>query len=185
MVASPTPTLAKIKNEASLADARSMVALAICDLCSFLNVGKNMNDKQIARTADMIIERFWYFKVEELKFCFNRAMRTEKIFDRIDGNIILQWLEDYDVERTNVAADISRERDAEWLQSSSDGLSWSEYILELKHKRDNGDKEATQRLDDIQHMRNLPRFGRASKEKDIAYKQWYYNEYLKNKYNEC
>lgn len=182
MVSSPSPTLDKIKNKASLADARSLVSLALCDLCDFFNVGKNMDDRQIAATADLIIDRFWYFKVEELKFCFRQAKIKAKLYDRLDGNIIMQWLEDYDVERTNIAAEISRNREAEQMnKESSDGVSWLAYVLDLKSRSLKGDKEASQRLDDIEHLRHLPRLGDITKDKETAFKEWYCNEYLRNK----
>ena len=78
MVAAKTPTIARIKNEASETDVRALLYIAICEVCDFFNVGKNMNDTQVALTADLIIEEFWHLRLEEIKYCFRRAMRREK-----------------------------------------------------------------------------------------------------------
>ena len=43
-----------------------------------------------------IIDRFYYLKLEEIKLCFRNAMASGKIYDRLDGNIILGWLNEYD-----------------------------------------------------------------------------------------
>ncbi|MBD5367225.1 MAG: hypothetical protein HDR82_09575 [Bacteroides sp.] len=103
MIQAQTPTLAKIKNSTSELELRALLYIAICEVCDFFNVGKNMSDTQIALTADLIIETYWYMKLEEIKYCFRRAMKREKLFDRIDGNIILGWLKEYDTERTEQA----------------------------------------------------------------------------------
>ena len=58
-----------------------------------------MNDVQVALTADLIIDRFYYLKLEEIKLCFRNAMASGKIYDRLDGNIILGWLNEYDAQR--------------------------------------------------------------------------------------
>lgn len=134
MIAAPTPTLAKIKNNASLTDARALLYIAICEVCDFFNVGKNMNDSQIAATADLILERFWYLKLEEVKACFHKAMINGRLFDRLDGNIILGWLRDYDTERTEEAMRISDQEEAQAAKDfkpSDNAVSWDAYIDSL------------------------------------------------------
>ncbi len=149
MVRSNSPTIALIKNSTSLTSARALISLAICEVCDFFNVGKNMNDKQVALTADLIIESFWHLKLEEIKYCFRRAMRTEKLFDRLDGNIILGWLAEYDRERTEEAMRISdeesRRTDAMALPEA-DTMSLGEYVADLQEKAEQGDETAKEGL---------------------------------------
>lgn len=155
MVASKTPTIAKIRNEVSEADIRALLTIAVGEVCDFLNVGKNMNDAQIALTVDLIIEQFWYFKLEEIKYCFRRAMMREKLFDRLDGNIIIGWLREYDSERTDVAISISEKEDAEALSRrgiSDDGaISLDQYIERLEAEAIT-DRSASERLNFIKKM---------------------------------
>ena len=59
--------LSVIRKEITLAGARAILVIAINELVSFFNVGKTMNDVQVALTADLIIDRFYYLKLEEIK----------------------------------------------------------------------------------------------------------------------
>jgi hypothetical protein len=186
MVAAQTPTLANIKNRVSLNDARALLSIAICEVCDFFNVGKNMNDTQIALTVDLIIEQFWYFKLEEIKYCFRRAMMREKLFDRLDGNIIIGWLRDYDAERTEEAMRISDQESLQMLnepKAYSGAVSFNDYIADLK-ERAKTDKEAEKLLDEINNppksaLTFLTREERAEKER--KYKTWRIFKYLSGK----
>lgn len=151
MVAAQAPTLARIKNEISLDDARALLSIAVCEVCDFFNVGKNMNDMQIALTVDLIIEQFWYFKLEEIKYCFRRAMMRERLFDRLDGNIIIGWLREYDVERTEEAMRISDQRAMQELNEPKEragAVSFETYLANLR-ERAKTDAEAAKLLADI------------------------------------
>lgn len=79
----PNLPLSVIRKEITLAGARAILVIAINELVSFFNVGKTMNDVQVALTADLIIDRFYYLKLEEIKLCFRNAMASGKIYDRL------------------------------------------------------------------------------------------------------
>lgn len=143
MVAALTPNIAKIKNETSLTEIRALLSIAICEVCDFFNVGKNMNDRQVAMTADLIIERFWYLKLEEIKYCFHKAMREGRLYDRLDGNIIISWLEDYDEQRTEAAMNISHNEEITAKNKVTDnpqGKDLDSYIKELRQRAESDDK---------------------------------------------
>lgn len=177
MVAAQTPTLAKIKNEVSLADIRALLSIAICEVCDFFNVGKNMSDTQIALTADLILERFWYFHLEEIKYCFRRAMKYERVFDRLDGNIILNWLADYDAVRTEEAMRVSEQEESHnacKLENSPQAISFEEYMVQLR-ERARTDEKALELLHSIENPKPrrftfLTREERAEKEHN--FKMW-------------
>lgn len=186
MVAAETPTLAKIKNDISLNDCRALLSIAICEVCDFFNIGKNMNDTQVALTVDLIIEEFWHLKLEEIKFCLRRAMRNEKLYDRLDGNIIIGWLRAYDNERTEEAMRISDSeaaRQANSADENADAVSYEEYLQDLA-TRAKSDNRAASLLSEIEN----PAPGRMQlassetrHEKDVAFKQWFYRQYLNDK----
>lgn len=150
MVGAQTPTLAKIKNEISLDYARALLSIAVCEVCDFFNVGKNMSDTQVAVTVDLILESFWYLRLEEIKYCFRRAMRRERLYDRLDGNIIIGWLAEYDAERTEEAIRISEQREAEAANllpaPSEDTMSLAQYMELLRQRADEGDGQAAEEL---------------------------------------
>lgn len=157
MVRARTPTLAKIKNSASETEARALLYIALCEVCDFFNVGKNMNDTQIALTVDLILESYWYMKLEEIKFCFRRAMRNVKLFDRLDGNIILGWLREYDNERTEEAMRISdQEASRLWNEHkpTPDAQSWDRYVAHLWDLALYADADAVEKLCSIKDMQS-------------------------------
>lgn len=184
MVRAGTPTLAKIRNEASETDARALLYIAVCELCDFFNVGKNMNDTQIGLTVDLILESYWYFRLEEVKYCFRRAMARGKLFDRLDGNIILGWLREYDNERTEEAMRASDQAESERLNAPCDNpgaVSFERYTEILRERAESGDEDAAARLKEIDEGSR----GAASaptldgREREIKFKQGFYQKYLK------
>lgn len=183
MVAAQTPTLARIKNEASETDARALLYIAICEVCDFFNVGKNMNDTQIAVTVDLILESFWHLRLEEIKFCFRRAMKREKLFDRLDGNIIIGWLRDYDAERTEEAMRISDQEARQQINEikiAPSAIDFGEYLT-LLGERAKTDKKAAEQLADIKAMRAQKPMLLSAEEKakkDHDFKMWRTFKYL-------
>lgn len=85
--------------------ARAVVVLAICDLIDFFNVGQPMNDRQIAQTADLVLDKFWMLKLEDLRVCFDRAKSGKygQVYNRIDGQVIMTWMDTYLEERLEIA----------------------------------------------------------------------------------
>lgn len=184
MVSAKTPTIANIKNNVSLADARALLSIAVCEVCDFFNVGKNMNDVQIAMTVDIIIERFWHLKLEEIKYCFRRAMENERLFDRLDGNIIIGWLREYDAERTETAMRLSDEEAARCVENAAaDAVSFDEYVKSLR-QRAKTDPDAAKILTYIDSMAEsdthlLSREEKAAK--DHEFKIWRMFNYFRGK----
>ena len=153
--------------------------IALGEVRDFFNVGKNISDTQMALTADLIAERFPDLRVEDLKKCFHRAMLREKLFDRLDGNIILRWLSEYDAERTDIAATLSEQLDAERCANASkpapDAITFSQYVENLQRAADSGDKDAAHTLGIIQ---NLKKSTPAGVNKDTAFFKWFNEQWL-------
>lgn len=82
---------------------RALVVHMITDLVEFINAGKTMNPDQITQTAAMIITDYNWLKVEDIKVCFTNGKRGHygQLYDRLDGQIIFQWLNQYTTDRTN------------------------------------------------------------------------------------
>ena len=111
----------------------------------FFNVGKIMNDNQAAQTADLIIEEYYFLKPDDFKLCFNRAKKGlyGKVYDRIDGAVILEWLGRYEKERGSMAMDDSINNSKSWDIPEGDRTSktleqayheFRKYNFERKYK---------------------------------------------------
>jgi hypothetical protein len=101
-VNSITPELAVFKKECGEARLYAVLTILINDLIDFFSVGKTMGQNQLVDTIKLIVEDFYYLKIEDFKLCFNNAKkgRYGKVYDRIDGNVIYNWVAQYNEERT-------------------------------------------------------------------------------------
>lgn len=92
---SPNRSLAfLIKENKSDAYVKAILAILISDTIDFLNVGKSMRDTQIMQTIDLMLEDFSVYKIDFFILCFNNAKKGfyGKQYDRVDGQIIFEWL---------------------------------------------------------------------------------------------
>jgi len=98
---------------------RALLSYAISDLVDFFNLGKTMTAEQIAQTVELIIEEFGILKIDDFKLCFSRAKKGYygQVYDRLDGQIILLWLNTYTENRLNIAEDQSYRNHLETKQS--------------------------------------------------------------------
>ncbi len=53
-----------------------------------------MSPQQLMLTAELIIEEYYYLRVEEFKMCFRMAMKGEygPVYNRIDGQVFFEWI---------------------------------------------------------------------------------------------
>lgn len=93
--------MSKIRKEIGDAGTKVILIDAIVDLVMFFNIGKTMNQQQVIVTSDLILQKYWYLRLSELKYCFTQAMTGAygKVYDRIDGAVIFEWIEKYLEER--------------------------------------------------------------------------------------
>lgn len=88
---------------------KALLMIMIDKTLNFFSVGKTMSDTQLAMTIDMILEDYSVYKPDYFQLCFKRAMKGNygTTYDRVDGQIIFEWLRKFDAEYT---AEIENER---------------------------------------------------------------------------
>lgn len=109
---SNAPQISLIKKEFGVIDLQASIVLIVNDVLKFFNVGKTMNDIQMAQTVDLIIEKFPLYKLDDISLCFREAKSGlyGPVYDRIDGQVIMNWLYLYDANKTNEIIDIQEKR---------------------------------------------------------------------------
>ncbi|MEG2066353.1 MAG: DUF6633 family protein [Tannerellaceae bacterium] len=109
MFDSPSCSLAVINKEFGEDHLRSFMVKILNDILDFFSVGKSMGAVQLATTADLIIEEYYFLKPDDFKLCFNRAKKGQygKVYDRIDGQVIFDWLHTYVSDRMYTAREQS------------------------------------------------------------------------------
>lgn len=108
-----SPTLATVKKYHEEYAMRGVLQYLLYDLRDYFNVGGNLTEKQIEMISEFIFEDFYYLKISEIVFVFRSKMKahakkgSNKLYNRLDGEIIFQWLTDYSQERAEFARDVS------------------------------------------------------------------------------
>lgn len=84
---------------------RAFMVKILNEVIDYFSVGKSIGAVQVAQVADLIIEEYYFFKPDDFKLCFNRAKKGiyGKVFDRIDGQVLFEWLSAYRKERCGEA----------------------------------------------------------------------------------
>jgi len=92
-----TPNLFLMKQELGEGTTIDILTLLILDAIKYFNVGKAMNPEQVKMTAELVAEEFNEVTVADLKLCFNKAKKGEYgiLYDRIDGAIVIGWINQY------------------------------------------------------------------------------------------
>ena len=145
------PALAEIRREKGAAVTRSILVLLVNDTLDFFNVPETMNAKQVAITVDLIIDTYPYMQVDDITLCFRNAMKGNygRIYNRIDGQIILGWLREYNKERCAAAVLISYNEHKAHLSEEArptQGIFYADYRADLERRAKEGDPEAVRAL---------------------------------------
>lgn len=98
---SSTPSLAVLRKDLGKTVCKAVVIIALDDLIEFYNVKMSFTDAQVNQTADLIMDTFFWFKMDDFKLCFNRAKTGYygAAYNRLDGSVIFEWLNRYAEER--------------------------------------------------------------------------------------
>lgn len=90
-----------------------------------------MGAVQMAQTADLIIDEYFFLKPDDFKLCFSNAKKGiyGKVYDRIDGQVIFEWLNAYNRDRALEAESLSVNEAAKYKNDPSERTS---SILESK-----------------------------------------------------
>jgi hypothetical protein len=102
------------------------LSLLITQLGNSFNVGKNVDTLQVYECATLLAEKYWYLRLEEFVYVFKQARlgKYGKVYDRLDVQVISEWLTTYDTgERL---AEMERRRQVQQEQEMDSKLSAEE-----------------------------------------------------------
>ncbi len=88
----------------------------------FYNCSSKMDKNQLLETAYLITHKVPHLNYYDIAMCFKLAKLNEKIYNRIDGAMILEWLINYDIDKTGRIVterqNIKAQQDGEWTALS-------------------------------------------------------------------
>lgn len=142
-------TVATINRGLGRDGAMLALAIAIKEVRDFFNVKGNMTEGQIALTAELILDNpgFYDLSLGNIKACFRQKMIEAKLYDRLDGNIIIGWLKEFKNEMADFCYQANLEREKE--EADSSGVSFEIYLKMLSERAENGDLNAERILGEL------------------------------------
>ena len=95
-----------------------IVKLMLIQLQDFYNCKSKMTDAQLTESAYLICGEYRHFNYYDIGMCLKLAKTREKVYDRVDGGMVLNWLKQFDIDRNNLIM-IERQnqkakQDGEW-----------------------------------------------------------------------
>lgn len=122
-----TPSIALARRTYGDQPIMEMLVQMISNVNDFFNVSRPMNAVQIMETAKLIAKVYYYLKFEEIKFVFENAKTGKwgKIYERLDGSVIMDWFQFYDNDRT-IEIEIKRQSDLKAKQKDETVINYDE-----------------------------------------------------------
>lgn len=183
MIEADTPTLWELRKSLGHAATIAILVKAFIHAAKLVNLDKNLTIEQIGEAANDTLEGYGYLKVEEIKYLLKRALRTENVYGRLDYNVLMRWVKQYDDDRTEEAMRISDQEAAQLMneiKEAPNAISFEQYLINLE-KRAKTDKKAAERLADIKSMQAQKSMLLSAEEKakkDHDFKMWRTFKYL-------
>jgi len=190
-------SLAYIKKYEGIESVKRILTNSIDQLQTYFSLERIMTPYQVEMTTELIEETFYYFSPDDFRKCFRGAMSGKygKIYNRLDGAVIMEWLRAYDIERTEIIVREQMERNKqeakEIMSTESFNGAMKKLIDELATKTKRKDPESyesklspfeKQVIAEYDKLRGMNRFAvYEGKEMDFdTYRMIRYSEEMKN-----
>ena len=113
-----------------------------------------MPDSRIEMLIASIMEKYYYFTIEDVCLCFKRGRENDsydKFYGRLDCSVFLKWFAKYDKER--VSALQSHPSNNQTIPNLMQGIPWEQYKEDLEKRVAEGDEKAKEQLDAMESVR--------------------------------
>lgn len=132
-VKSGFPSIARLKSLYSDVEVKALLVDQIADLVEFVNVGKTMNAKQVAETVNLVQQYFPHLNLADLKVFFERMKigRYGKFYDRLDGQLILEKLDEYNGERMDAIEAINYDQHKRDIKNNPIGQGYHPNVIDV------------------------------------------------------
>jgi hypothetical protein len=98
-----SPKVFQVKQTLGEADLTKLVIVILKNFCDAMNVKESMNALQIIDTANAFIDKYTHSSVDDLIVCLKNAKAGKygKIYNRLDQQVIFDFLTQYEQEKVN------------------------------------------------------------------------------------
>lgn len=136
-----SPTIREMRTAIGEEKIAGHVTLFLIDLFEFFAVGKSVGEVQVKETAEIIVDTFPDIKISDLAYCFKLAKAGQltdgKIYDRLDGQVVCLWINDYKNRYADTKSMIQRQNiPAPSVTSAEDKAKADAIIKSLRERWD-------------------------------------------------
>lgn len=176
--------LSHIRRSLDRRDQTMVLSMMITEVNDFFNVKGKMTAKQIRLTAELILDNdaFYDLTLGNIKACFRERMMSERLYDRLDGNIIIGWLREFKSEMADRCEIVNEGKDRIRQREESGGcagsISHAVYMAMLEARADDGDGDAARTLAEYRRRTAIPT-AEEQRRKDLGF--FAFNEQYKKK----
>lgn len=113
-----------------------------------------MPDSRIEMLIASIMEKYYYFTIEDVCLCFKRGRENDsydKFYGRLDCSVFLKWFAKYDKERESALQ--SHPSNNQTIPNLMQGIPWEQYKEDLEKRVAEGDEKAKKQLDAMESVR--------------------------------
>lgn len=113
-----------------------------------------MPDSRIEMLIASIMEKYYYFTIEDVCLCFKRGRENDsydKFYGRLDCSVFLKWFAKYDKERESALQ--SHPSNNKTIPNLMQGIPWEQYKEDLEKRVAEGDEKAKEQLDAMESVR--------------------------------
>jgi hypothetical protein len=113
-----------------------------------------MPDSRIEMLIASIMEKYYYFTIEDVCLCFKRGRENDsydKFYGRLDCSVFLKWFAKYDKERESALQ--SHPSNNQTIPNLMQGIPWEQYKEGLEKRVAEGDEKAKEQLDAMESVR--------------------------------
>lgn len=141
-----SPSIALIRKKAGDVVVKALLVKILGNVVQFFNVGKSMDSNQLAELTGLILEDYYFLKMADMKVWANGFKKGkflkfsgDKLFDRLDGQIIMLSIGEYCESRVKEAEAIQRESESNLKALNAGG---EKYLVKAgeKYLRDTGNR---------------------------------------------
>lgn len=99
------PTVASVKKYHDEQLALDAVVEIIAEAASLVNLGRNLKPNQIDFLAEEILREYYYLTLGDIRLMMKQGVTGKygELYDRLDVQVVMGWLERYTEERANAA----------------------------------------------------------------------------------
>ncbi len=125
-IKSSAPSVGKLKAVYGDTKIKALLIDMLADFVEFINVGKTFNGSQLAQTVQMVQQYFPHFNLADLKLFFDKMKLGHygSFYDRMDGQLILEKMEEYNQDRMNEYERLKVARDKEQVKNDPIGSGY-------------------------------------------------------------